>query len=62
MNTPRVFVVEWGNEFPAEVDSVWATQEEAQRRADELNERAIRGGDNYRVSEWSVRDKWKPGE
>jgi hypothetical protein len=34
----RVYAVEWGNEFPAEIDSLWTTREEAQKHADELND------------------------
>jgi hypothetical protein len=56
----RVYAVEWGNEFPAEIDSLWTTREEAQKHADELNDGAIRGADNYGVHEWKLLETWEP--
>lgn len=41
----RVFVVYFSNYFPREVDSMWPTLEEAERRAGELD------GD-WNVEEW----------
>lgn len=49
----RVYAVEWGNEFPAEIDSLWTTREEAERRVEEL-------GGRWDVSEWTVRETWEP--
>lgn len=49
------YAVVWGNEFPAEVDSLWTTEDEAQKRADELNEKY----DGWHVSRWPLRETWE---
>lgn len=51
--TRPAYAVEWGHEFPAEIDSLWTTEEEAKKRADEL------GGD-WGVSKWSIQAEWSP--
>jgi len=50
-----VFAVEWGNGFPAEIDSLWTTEEEAQKRAEEMSE-------SWRVTRWTLREHWEPEE
>ena len=47
-----VFVVEYQENIPAEVDSLWMEEAEAQKRRDEL------GGD-WRVQRWNLRAKWR---
>lgn len=53
--TYYVYVVEYGEELPAEVDSLWMNFSEAQKRANEL-------GGSWHVSKWILRSKWKPEE
>ena len=50
----KVYAVEWGNEFPAEINSLWVDREAAEQRAELLNTRAIKGADNWGVREWFV--------
>lgn len=49
-----VYAVEWGDEIPSEIDSLWTTAEAAQPRADRKNREAI-GGGNWRVRPWNLR-------
>jgi hypothetical protein len=48
-----VYAVEWGNEFPAEIDSLWLLREDAEKRAAEKNDEAR--NPNWHVHEWQVR-------
>jgi hypothetical protein len=48
-----VYAVEWGNEFPAEIDSLWLLREDAEKRAAEKNDKAL-GGKGWHVTEWLV--------
>ena len=55
-------VVEWGDEFPAEIDSIWTTESEAQKRCNELNEDDVMKGHggNWNVRRWPMRVTWEP--
>lgn len=44
-----VWVVVYGNYFPAEVDSIWKTKELAEQKADELQ-------GEWHAEEWTVRE------
>lgn len=48
----KVYVVEWGDEFPAEIDTIWSTEPEAEKRADEM--RRERRDPKWHVREWPV--------
>jgi hypothetical protein len=47
MLSRTIFVVRFSNYYPAEIDSIWRTRREAQRRADELGD----DGDDWIVEE-----------
>lgn len=49
-----VFAVEWGNEFPAEIDSLWTTKTAAEKQAAEVNEKS--SNPSWHVTQWVVRD------
>ena len=55
-----VFAVEWGNEFPMEIDSLWTSIEEARKRAVELNAGALELPGNWHAQPVLLRETWAP--
>lgn len=47
-----VYAVVFRNYYPAEVDSLWKTEESAQKQCDEMNKEYGYGG--WRVEKWRV--------
>jgi hypothetical protein len=57
-----VWVVEWGDESPAEVDGVYEREPDAQARARELNERdGGNGGNRWTAQPWELRQRYMRG-
>jgi hypothetical protein len=54
--TYYVFAVEYGEGAPAEVDSLWMSFAEAQKRANELD------SEDWHVTKWILNSKWEPEE
>ncbi len=53
--TPKtVWCVVYGNYSPREVDSIWATKDDALARADELRKET--GDDNWDIEMWRIQD------
>lgn len=50
-----VWAVEWGSEFPAEVDSLWTTQDAARERAKAKN--AEDDTSSWSAQPWVARDE-----
>jgi hypothetical protein len=44
---PVLYVVEWGNELPAEIDTLWIRREDAEAEAKEK-------GEGWHVTEWRL--------
>lgn len=57
----EVFMVRYANYDPPEVDSLWTTAEEAQKRADELDEQ-YKDAAGWKVTARTVYEKWEPSK
>lgn len=53
----EVWAVVFSNYSPAEIDSLWTTEEEASKRRDELNEKS---SGMWQVAPMSLRETWEP--
>lgn len=57
MSNLKVFAVVYSNYDPAEVDSLWTTETEANKRRAELNAETDTG--IWKVTPWLVQETWK---
>lgn len=53
-----MFAVIYGNYFPRETDSVWATKEQAEKRADQLNDEDELGSRMWTVEELRLSEQY----
>jgi hypothetical protein len=51
LDRPTVYAAEWGNEFPAEIDTLWVHERDALNHVRELNQRP---GSNWHVKPWRL--------
>lgn len=50
-----VYAVEWGNELPAEIDTIWLLERDALIQAHKRNGEVMASG-GWKVVPWTVRD------